>query len=179
MTGVCLGYNANAPVRPDAMTRGLEAGRNPPSAHATGQVARALVEEARLDVPARIGVPSPNIVFTGAREVNALAIESAVGTGSKRLIVSAIEPRGGLETTTASGATVETLPLGANGVANLGWRKRRLSAWHAAADNSFVALMLADNETGVVQPWPWPPSGSAPARRLRRTRSTRAPSLPP
>ena len=147
MTGVCPGYNANAPVRPDvieAMTRRLEAGRNPPSAPAAGQVARASVEEARPDVPARIGVPSPNIVFTGAREVNALAIESAVAM-----------------------------------VANLGWRKRRLSAGHAADDKPCVALMLGNNETGVVQPRSWPPSGSALARRLRRTRSARAPSLPP
>ena len=147
MTGACLGYNANAPVRPEvieAMTRRLEAGRNPPSAPAAGQVARALVEEALPDVPAWIGVPSPNMVLTGAREVNALAIESAVAM-----------------------------------VAKLGWRKRRLSARHVADGNSFIDLMLADNETGVVQPWPWPPSGSALARRLRRTRSTRAPSLPP
>jgi cysteine desulfurase len=144
MTGVCLGYNANAPVRPDAMTRGLETGRNRPSAPATGQVARASVEEARPDVPARIGVASPNIAFTGAREVNALAIGSAVAM-----------------------------------VAKLGWRKRRLSAGHGADDKPFVALMLANNETGVVQPRSWPPSGSALARRLRRTRSTRAPSLPP
>ena len=147
MTGICLGYSANAPVRPDvieAITRRLDAGRNRPSEPATGQVAGAVVKEARPDVPAPIGLPSPNMVFTGAREVNALAIESAVAL-----------------------------------VAKLGWRKRRLSAWHAADDNSFIDLMLADNETGVVQPWPRPPSGSAPARRLRRTSSTRAPSLPP
>ena len=148
MTGICLGYSANAPVRPDvieAITRRLEAGRNRPSEPATGQVAGAVVKEARPDVPAPIGLPSPNMVFTGAREVNALAIESAVAM-----------------------------------VANLGWRNRRLfSAGHATNDKPFVALMLANNQTGVVQPQPWPPSGLAPARRLRQPRSTRAPALPP
>ncbi|MFZ3005502.1 MAG: aminotransferase class V-fold PLP-dependent enzyme, partial [Phenylobacterium sp.] len=156
MSGVYLDYNATAPVRPEAiaaMTRALEAGGNPSSVHAAGRAARAIVEQAREDVAALIGGPASTVVFTGGgTEANALAIESAVATGSKRLIVSAIEHDSVLETAKASGVAVEVLPVTTQGVADLAWLKARLDAWDAADGKPFVALMLANNETGVLQP---------------------------
>jgi cysteine desulfurase len=156
MTGVYLDYNATAPVRPEAiaaMTRALETGGNPSSVHAAGRAARALVEQAREDVAALIGGPASTVVFTGGgTEANALAIESAVATGSRRLIVSAIEHDSVLETAKASGMAVEVLPVTAQGVADLAWLKARLDAWDVADGKPFVALMLANNETGVIQP---------------------------
>ena len=156
MSGVYLDYNATAPVRPEAiaaMTRALETGGNPSSVHAAGRAARALVEQAREDVAALIGGPASTVVFTGGgTEANALAIESAVATGSRRLIVSAIEHDSVLETAKACGMAVEVLPVTAQGVADLAWLEARLKVWDLADGKPFVALMLANNETGVIQP---------------------------
>ena len=156
MTGVYLDFNATAPVRPEAaaaVANALGAGGNPSSVHAAGRAARARVESARADVAALAGVPAPAVVFTGGgSEANALAIESAVAAGTRRLFVSAIEHPSVLETAQASGAQVELLPVDADGVADLAWLAARLSAWAPVDGRPFVALMLANNETGVIQP---------------------------
>lgn len=151
-----LDYNATCPVRPQAIQAIAETlGRvgNPSSIHAAGRAARAVVESARNDIAALVGGPASTVVFTGCgTEANALAIESAVATGSKRLIVSAIEHDSVIETAKVSGAAVEYLPVTAEGVADLAWLKERLARWDAADGRPFVALMQANNETGVVQP---------------------------
>lgn len=156
MTPVYLDYNATAPVRPEAaeaVAYALTLGGNPSSVHAGGRAARALVEQARGEVAALIAAPASTVVFTsGGTEANALAIESAVAAGATRLVVSAIEHDSVRETAKASGAAVEVLPVDANGVADLSWLAERLAGWDAADGKPFVALMLANNETGVVQP---------------------------
>lgn len=156
MSGVYLDYNASAPIRPEAveaMSRAFAAGGNPSSVHASGRAARALVEDARNAVAALIGGPASTVVFTsGGTEANALAIDSAVATGSRRLIVSAIEHDSVLESANASGAQVEILRVTADGVADLAWLAERLARWDAADGRPFVALMHANNETGVIQP---------------------------
>jgi cysteine desulfurase len=121
--------------------------------HAAGRAARALVEQARDKVAALMAAPASTVVFTsGGTEANALAIESAVVAGARRLIVSAIEHPSVLETAAAQGVPVEMLPVDANGVADLSWLQARLDAWDPADGKPFVALMLANNETGVIQP---------------------------
>jgi cysteine desulfurase len=156
MSTVYLDYNATAPVRPEAaeaIAKALVLGGNPSSVHAAGRAARALVEQARAEVAVLIAAPTSTVVFTsGGTEANALAIESAVAAGFQRLIISAIEHDSVRETAKASGAAVEVLPVDANGVANLGWLAERLARWNAADGKPFVALMLANNETGVIQP---------------------------
>ena len=156
MSSIYLDYNATAPIRPeaiDAMTRAFAVGGNPSSVHAAGRSARAIVEHARNEVAALVGGPASTVIFTsGGTEANALAIESAVATGSKRLIVSAVEHDSVLESAKASGAAVEYLPVTADGVADLEWLSARLANWDAADGRPFLALMLANNETGVIQP---------------------------
>ncbi|MFD1192239.1 cysteine desulfurase family protein [Phenylobacterium conjunctum] len=156
MSQVYLDYNATAPVRPEAieaMTRVLGQVGNPSSIHAAGRAARAVVEAARNDIAALIGGPASTVIFTGGgTEANALAVDSAVATGSRRLLISAIEHDCVIETAKASGAAVEILPVTPDGVADLDWLKARLAAWDAADGRPFVALMLANNETGVIQP---------------------------
>lgn len=153
---VYLDHNATTRVRPEAVaavTRALETVGNPSSVHAAGRAARAVMEQARADVAALIAAPPQTVIFTGGgTEANALAIQSAVATGSRRLIVSAIEHDSVLESAKASGAAVEVLPVDANGVADLAWLRERLAAWDAPDGRPFVALMLANNETGVIQP---------------------------
>lgn len=153
---VYLDHNATAKVRPEAiaaMTRTMENVGNPSSIHAAGRAARAVMEQARADVAALIAAPASTVVFTsGGTEANALAMESAIAAGAKRLIVSAIEHDSVRETAAASGVAVEVLPVTADGVADLAWLDARLARWDAADGKPFVALMLANNETGVIQP---------------------------
>ncbi|HKR87890.1 MAG TPA: cysteine desulfurase family protein [Phenylobacterium sp.] len=156
MTAVYLDYNATAPVRPEAaaaVARALAEVGNPSSVHAAGRAARARVEQAREAVARLIAAPASTVVFTsGGTEANALAVESAVVAGSRRLIVSGIEHESVLEPARASGAAVELLPVTQDGLADLGWLRERLAGWNAADGRPFVALMLANNETGVIQP---------------------------
>jgi cysteine desulfurase len=153
---IYLDHNATTRVRPEAVaaiTHVLEHVGNPSSIHAAGRAARAAMEQARADVAALIAAPPSTVVFTsGGTEANALAIESAVAAGAKRLIVSAIEHDSVQETSRALGVAVEVLPVDASGVADLAWLAERLGRWDAADGKPFVALMLANNETGVIQP---------------------------
>jgi cysteine desulfurase len=153
---VYLDHNATAVVRPEAraaMARALEVGGNPSSIHAAGRAARAMVEQARDQVAALIAAPASTIVFTsGGTEANAIAIESAVAAGAKRLIVSAVEHDSVQETSRVLGVAVEALPVTASGEADLAWLAARLADWNPADGKPFVALMLANNETGVIQP---------------------------
>ncbi len=151
-TSVYLDYNATAPLRPeakDALLRALESPANPSSVHAAGRAARDLVERARTEVAALVGVPAGSVTFvSGGTEANALAIESAKAAGVERIIVSAVEHDAVTETARASGLPVEVLPVDNHGVADLGWLAQALEK----PAKTLVCLMLANNETGVIQP---------------------------
>ena len=153
---VYLDYNATAPVRPQAaaaVAAALAHVGNPSSVHAAGRAARARMEEARDSVARLIAAPASTVVFTsGGTEANALGIRSAVQAGSRRLIVSAVEHDSVHESARVFGAAVEVLPVNREGAADLDWLRARLSAWDPADGRPFVALMLANNETGVIQP---------------------------
>ncbi len=111
------------------------------------------MEDARERVAALIAAPASTVIFTsGGTEANALAIESAIAAGARRLIVSAVEHDSVQETSRVQGVAVETLPVLSDGTADLDWLRARLAAWDAADSKPFVALMLANNETGVIQP---------------------------
>ena len=153
---IYLDHNATARVRPQAiaaMTQVMEHVGNPSSIHAAGRTARAVMEQARADIGALISAPDSTVIFTsGGTEANTIAIESAVAAGARRLIVSAIEHDSVQETSRILGVEVEVLPVDSDGVADLGWLRERLARWDAADGKPFVALMLANNETGVIQP---------------------------
>lgn len=148
-TSVYLDYNATAPLRPEAreaLLRALENPANPSSVHAAGRAARDVVERARAEVGALVGVPAGSVTFvSGGTEANALAIDSA---RVDRIIISAIEHDAVTETAKVSGLPVEVLPVDGNGVADLGWLAQALEA----PGKALVCLMLANNETGVIQP---------------------------
>jgi cysteine desulfurase len=151
-----LDYNATAPVRPEAaeaVACALRIGGNPSSVHANGRLARAAVEKARGEVAALVGVKPGSITFTsGGTEANALAVQSAVAAGSKRLIVGAADHPSLIEGASATGVWTELWPVEGDGIADLGWLRERLGAWKAADGRPFVALSLANGETGVIQP---------------------------
>jgi len=149
---IYLDYNATAPIRPearDAVLRAFEVAGNPSSVHASGRAARDIVETARAQVAALVGVVAGSVTFvSGGTEANALAIGSAAFAGFNRVIVSEGEHDAVLETAAASGLQVLKMPLDADGVARLDWLEEALGD----EGRALVCLMLANNETGVVQP---------------------------
>jgi len=149
---IYLDYNATAKVRPlaaDAVARALALGGNPSSVHAAGRAARAIVENARAEVASLVGASPATVTFvSGGTEADALAMESALAAGFERIIVGATEHEAVRETAAASGATVEVWPVDGDGLVDLGWLEARL----AAGPRALVCLMLANNETGAIQP---------------------------
>lgn len=140
---VYLDYNATAPMRPDvieAVTAALTLGGNPSSVHASGREARRAVEDAREEVAALIGAAPADIVFTsGGTESNALALR---GAGRERILASAVE-----HDSVVRNAECELVPVGRNGIVDLDALESMLDSRPA-----LVAVMLANNETGVIQP---------------------------
>lgn len=154
---VYLDHNATSPLRAqarEAMARAYDAGGNPSSVHGAGRTARAIVETARTSIASYFVTRAEDVVFTsGGTEANNLAILSAKAAGAKRLIISAIEHDAVRDAALASGLEVEFLPVTNDGVADIAWLEARLSGWDRNADGTpFVALMAANNETGVLQP---------------------------
>jgi cysteine desulfurase len=150
-------WNATAPLRPEAgaaMVEALGLTGNASSVHAEGRGARRLIEEARRTVAALAGADPAQVTFTsGATEANMLALTPALERGGERaprhcLFVSAVEHpsvRGGgrfkLE-------NVEELPVDGDGILDLEVLAREV----AMAERPLVSVMLANNETGVIQP---------------------------
>ena len=160
-------HNATSPLRPEcreAVLHALTIGGSPSSVHAAGRAAHALVEEARDAVARLAGAKADEVIFTsGATESNFLAlwgaVEGAMTEGEKpvritRLFVSAIEHSSVLKTAQrvaerAAGVRLEILPVTADGV--LDTEALRV-ALREGKGRALVAVMAANNETGVVQP---------------------------
>jgi cysteine desulfurase len=160
---VYLDWNATAPLRPEArvaMVAALDLVGNPSSIHGEGQAARRVVEEAREQVAALVGADPKLVTFTsGGTEANNLALNPALQAGTdkaprERLLISATEHvsvRAGGQF--AAGA-VEEIPVTAAGVLDGDVLGKRLAVLAAEGRRVLVSVMLANNETGVVQPIP-------------------------
>jgi cysteine desulfurase len=147
-----LDYNATAPVRPEvaaAVAEALARVGNPSSVHRAGRTARAAVETARAQVAAMAGCRPSEVVFTsGGSEANMAALTRS---GAARLVVSAVEHDSVTETAAGSGLPVATAPVDADGVVDLAALESIL-AGYPRDGGTLVSLMLANNETGVIQP---------------------------
>ena len=141
-----LDANATEPLRPEAraaVAAALEVTGNPSSVHGPGRAARRIMEDARESLAARFGGRAADLVFTsGGTEADALAIH-ALGAG-RRLIVGATEH----DAVRAAAPDAAILPVDRSGVADLD----ALAALLADGPPALVCLMLANNETGVLQP---------------------------
>jgi cysteine desulfurase len=153
---VYLDWNATAPLRAEArqaMISALELCGNPSSVHAEGRSARKLVENARTIIANAVGALPRNVVFTsGGTEANALALRPGLRRGSgapvERLLVSAIEHASVLAGGSFSAKIIETIPVTSSGLIDLG----RLRALLVGRPPALVSIMLANNETGALQP---------------------------
>ncbi|MFN3910761.1 cysteine desulfurase family protein [Hyphomonas sp.] len=153
-------YNATAPMRPEAreaMLAALDLGAaNPSSVHRAGRAARAVVEKARAQIGGAIGSRADDILFTsGGTESLALAIQGAVRAldGKATLIVSAIEHEAASKAAAYADVPVETAYVGTDGRVDLADLGARLAAWDRDLKGTpILVLMLANNETGILQP---------------------------
>ncbi len=144
---IYLDHNAATPIAPEVreeMLRALEIYGNPSSLHEEGQKARSLLDESRAKVAAFIGAFPDEIIFTsGGTEANNIAVHSFAGSSAA---VSAIEHSSVLkpfEYLAAKGVRVHHLPADSGGI---------VSSGNIPAEVSLVSVMLANNDTGVIQP---------------------------
>jgi cysteine desulfurase len=136
---------------------------NPASQHQVGRRARQTIEEARDEVgrilgTRRSGMQADRVIFTsGGTEANNLALLGLAGCLERErepdeIVISAIEhpsisaPAARLE---QLGWKVHRLPVGRSGVVRVELLERRLTP-----RTKLVSIMLANNETGVLQPVP-------------------------
>ena len=158
MRPVYLDHNATTPLDPrvrEAMLPWLgERWGNPASAHRAGQEALAAVESARSRVASLLGAGPEGIVFTASgTEANNAVVRTALAQGGPggHVVLSAFEHpsiRVAVETwAAAAGATFTRIPPGRDGVVDPG----RVAA-ALRPETRLVALMLAQNEIGTLQP---------------------------
>jgi cysteine desulfurase len=147
-SAVYMDANATMPISAtarSALEHALQALGNPSSVHRFGRAARALVDQAREQVAKLVNARAQDVVFVSSgTEANNLAIASR---GDRALIVSGIEHDSVLKPASATGRRV--LRVGPDGRVDLTDLERALSEVQAPA---FVSIMLANNETGVIQP---------------------------
>lgn len=149
-TPIYCDYNAGAPIRAEAavaMSRAMASAGNPSSVHAYGRRARAVIEDAREKIGAGVGAAAENVVFTsGASEALQLAMASA---GAASLVLSAVEHDAVFEHATRALHTDRIAPVDAEGLIDL---KALAQLLTDAPKPALVALQLANNESGVIQP---------------------------
>ncbi len=150
-------HNASTPVRPEAAEAMRSAlanlHANPSSSHREGQRARAAVERARAQVAALVEARPDEVVFTsGGTEGDHAGLMGAAWAAEargRRVAISAIEHHavhGAAEVLERLGYTATHLPVGREGLVD------PAAIATLPADTTVVAVMLANNETGVIQP---------------------------
>lgn len=156
---VYLDHNATSPLRPQAraaMLEVLDAPGNASSVHFEGRAARAGLERARAAVAALVGGAARSVVFTsGATEAVALALHPELELGGQKrpcdvLLASAVEHPAVLRGHRFD--RMELVPVDREGRLDLDALEARLRHHRAAGRRALVALMAANNETGVLQP---------------------------
>ena len=153
---IYLDWNATTPLRPEAraaMAAAWDLCGNPSSVHAEGRQARRLVEDARAAIAGAVGARPQDIVFaSGGTEANALALTPGLrrnaGSPVQRLLVSAIEHASVLSGGRFPPDAIETIAVTRSGLIDLD----DLRAKVADGPPALVSVMLANNETGALQP---------------------------
>ena len=154
MHRIYLDNNATTPVLPEVFEAmrpyfGEQFG-NASSIHHHGQHTRAAIEDARESVAALLGCRAAEIVFTsGGTESDNLAIAGLVGAGD-HVITSSIEHHAVLlacKHLEDIGAEVTVLPVDGRSLVDPADVRRALRP-----NTKLISIMMANNETGVLQP---------------------------
>lgn len=156
-----MDWNATAPLLPEAREAFLRVGLmegNPSSVHREGRAVRAEIEAARRKVAAAVGAKPADVVFTsGATEAANLILTPDFRMGRSplrigKLYVSAIEHKAIFEGGRFAKSDIEIIPSRPVGTADMTVLEAMLDRQDRSLGLPMVALMLANNETGVVQP---------------------------
>jgi cysteine desulfurase len=156
-----MDWNATAPLLPEAREAFLRVGLmegNPSSVHREGRAVRTEIEAARRKLAAAVGAKPADIIFTsGATEAANLVLTPDFRMGRAplrigKLYVSAIEHKAVFEGGRFAKADIETIPVHADGTADMAVLAAMLEGHDRSLGLPMVALMSANNETGVVQP---------------------------
>ena len=163
MDPIYLDYNSTTPIAAEVaetMAGCYAAGYvNPASAHRLGQQARQKLEQLRNEIIEMLGGEtkgrSPDRLFftSGGTESNNLAIAGLSGSPPGKVVISPVEHPsvfGAAQELARHGFTIETIRVDTNGVCDLDHLERILE--DVSTPVRLVSVMLANNETGVIQP---------------------------
>lgn len=152
-----LDFNATAPLRPvarAAVIGVLDDFGNPSSVHVEGRRARGIVDEARVQVAKLAGAKPGEVVFTASGTEGAGAV---LGMDWNTIIVSQVEHSAILEAARRAGrrsARVIEVGVTGSGTVDVEECERALEAAASSGGRALIALQMANNETGVIQPCP-------------------------
>ncbi|MCX5570995.1 cysteine desulfurase family protein [Kaistia nematophila] len=158
---IYLDYNAGAPLRPEvraAMIEALDATGNASSVHGEGRAARARVETARRRVAALVGADPARVIFTsGGTEANVTVLSPRMRVGAAevvvdRLLVGATEHPSVLAGGRFGAGNTQPIAVDGEGRLDLDALRAALVAVKAEGKRALVSVMLANNETGTIQP---------------------------
>jgi cysteine desulfurase len=163
MNRIYLDYNATAPLRPEARAATVAALGvlgNASSVHAEGRAAHHVVEDARTEVARLVGAESKLVTFTsGGTEANDTVLTPDWTLNGKPhhldlLLASAIEHPSVLAGGRFAKDAVRLIPAdeSGNGLVDLAALKIMLAQADREGKRALVSLMLANNETGAIQP---------------------------
>jgi cysteine desulfurase len=143
---IYLDANATEPLRPEAraaLIGALDVPGNPASVHQAGRQARRILEEARASIASAFQARAGDLVFTsGATEADTLAIAGLAA--GRDILIGATEH----DAVRAAAVGTRLVPVMQSGAVDLAALEQAL----AAHPDAFVALMAANNETGVLHP---------------------------
>ncbi|MDM9623527.1 cysteine desulfurase family protein [Rhizobium sp. S96] len=156
-----LDWNATSPLHPaarEAVLRALDLFGNPNSVHGEGRAARAAIEGARRHVAALTGGDPAHVIFTsGATEAANMVLTPDFRMGRTplpmgHLYYSAIEHPAVREGGRFAKVDTTEIAVTSDGVVDLDALRSLLEAHDKTSGLPMVAIMLVNNETGIVQP---------------------------
>lgn len=146
---IYLDNNATTPIKPEVIKevmRVMELGGNPSSVHAAGRNAKATMEQSRQTIANIINCRPQKITFTsGGTEANNMAL---LASGMDHIILSATEHDSIIGLNDHFKGQIDILPVDENGLVSC---HDLQAALQKCSSNSLVSIMLANNETGVLQ----------------------------
>ena len=156
-----LDYNASAPLLDCARESLIEVMNdtgNASSVHFEGRNARKTIEKARSSFASLINFKATNVIFTsGATEAANHVLSPVIRAGGHELKVSklymgATEHPCVLQGGRFAKEQIEILPTDKNGILDIDYLDKKLESHDVEAGHPMVAVQIANNETGVIQP---------------------------
>lgn len=148
---VYLDHNATSPLIPEvkiAMTQAMGVYGNPSSVHTQGRKAKSAIESAREIIALNLGTGNDRIIFTsGGTEANNLGLGWPSAEKTIRVVASTEH-----ESVSKSSNETVKIPVLENGIIDLDQLKISLQNIRTSGKQIIVGIMLANNETGVIQP---------------------------